>query len=182
MPIQKCQADNQTAAEEKLAAEKRKQVAEESRAIRQKAIEAATTEGDQDVLDDLLARLRKGETVRKARRTGRSAPESKPANEPLTLTLDTTSLTTSIAGGGDVSNMAQNMLASLRSNGFVPAIPTTPTAPSMSQRRRRRRTENRSIGGERELPGSPLTTEIHDIPDIPEMEVQDTPDATDQEH
>ncbi|EEB88346.1 hypothetical protein MPER_13864, partial [Moniliophthora perniciosa FA553] len=65
----KCKSDNQTAAEERLAVEKRKQAAEEMRANREKALEAAGNNENNDVLDSLLEKLRSGDTApRKSRR------------------------------------------------------------------------------------------------------------------
>jgi len=67
------------------------------------------------------------------------------------LTLDL------LTPGNDPTVVARDMLARLQSDGFVP-----PPSPTMSthQRRRRRRTER---GLEKEIPNSPLATEILDI-------------------
>lgn len=148
---QKCQMDNQTAAEDKLAVEKRRQALEENKVNRQKAIEAAGANEDQDVLDAVLAKLRNGDPVRKARRTRPNA-DPQPL-VPLSLTLEGSSIT------GDAGDIARDMLARLQSDGFPLPVSSTVPAPT-SQRRRRLRIESASTG---ELPGSPLASEIQDI-------------------
>lgn len=69
------------------------------------------------------------------------------------LTLDL------LTPGNDPTVIARDMLARLQSDGFV-ASPS----PTMAthQRRRRRRTE-RALPNEKEIPNSPLTTEILDL-------------------
>ncbi|TFY51954.1 hypothetical protein EVJ58_g10285 [Rhodofomes roseus] len=82
----KCKSDNQAIAEERLAAEKRRHAAEESKANRQKAIDNAAADESEDtaVLDNLLEKLRSGDTAsRKARRT-RPNTVARPA-APLSL-------------------------------------------------------------------------------------------------
>lgn len=162
---QKCQTENQTAADEKIASEKRKQALEETKANRQKALEASGVGEDQDVLDALLATLRNGDPVRKSRRRRASVEPNRPA-PPLSLNLGG-----GVIAGGDTADVARDMLARLQSDGFMPMpMPTTPTAPT-PQRRRRRRTENRSIGGE--LLGSPLALEIHHIQEMDDHDAQE---------
>jgi cytokinesis protein len=134
---QKCKVDNQAMADERLATEKRKQAAEELRAHREKAMEAANENAD--VLDSLLEKLRNGDTVvRKTRRRGGAGAgagsESRPA-VPTSLQLDSTA-------SGDTADIARDMLAQLQSNGFVAAQPSpTFPPPSTTQRRRRKRLE-----------------------------------------
>lgn len=149
--------DNETAAGEKLAVEKRRKAQEEVKLNRQKALDAAPPDDDSDVLDTLLEKLRNGDAVgRRARRT-RPGATTRPS-APLSLTLDS-SLPT-----GDTVDLARDMLARLQSDGFqMPASPTVP----VSQRRRRRRTENAG-----DIPGSPLVTEIQEIPEETETETQ----------
>lgn len=168
---QKCQIDNQTAAGEKLAIEKRKQALEENKISRENARNAALPDPDSDVLDTLLEKLRSGDTV--GRRVRRTRPSAEPRSiAPLALTLDE-----SVGLGNTTVDRARDMLARLQSNGDVLAglqsdgfvIPPSPTV-AASQRRRRRRTENHNSG---EMPGSPLTTEIHEI-----QEEEETPDTT----
>ncbi|KAF8061453.1 hypothetical protein FPV67DRAFT_279876 [Lyophyllum atratum] len=147
----KCQAENQTAADERLAVEKRKQVIEEQKQNREKALNDAMPDENSDVLDTLLEKLRNGDTVgRRARRTRPTADARPPA--PLSLTLENS------LPSGDTVDLARDMLARLQSDGFT--APISPTAP-VTQRRRRRRTDTASNGGDN--PGSPLMTEIHDI-------------------
>lgn len=140
--------ENQTAAEEKLALEKRKQAQEESRLHRQKAIDSEPVDEDSDVLDALLQKLRNGDTV--SRRTRRTRPSTDNRGVPLSLSIEGTS------GGDATADIARDMLAQLQSQGFV-----TPASPAVaaSQRRRRRRAETASSDNS----GSPLVTEIHEI-------------------
>jgi cytokinesis protein len=140
--------ENQTAADEKSALEKRKQAQEESRVNRQKALNSEPANEDSDVLDALLQKLRNGDTVN--RRTRRTRPSADSRAVPLSLTLEGTS------GGDATADIARDMLAQLQSQGFV--TPASPTV-AASQRRRRRRTETTSSDNL----GSPLVTEIHEI-------------------
>jgi len=140
--------ENQTAADEKVALEKRRQAQEESRANRQKALDSEPANEDSDVLDALLQKLRNGDTV--TRRTRRTRPSTDSHAVPLSSTLEGTSI------GSTTADIARDMLAQLQSQGFVtPALPTV----AVSQRRRRRRTETASGDNS----GSPLVTEIHEI-------------------
>jgi cytokinesis protein len=139
--------ENQTAADEKLALEKRKQAQEESRVNRQKILASEPTNEDSDVLDALLQKLRNGDTVN--RRTRRTRPSADGRAVPLSVTLDGSS------AGDTTADIARDMLAQLQSQGFVTPASQTVAA---SQRRRRRRTETASSDNL----GSPLVTEIHD--------------------
>ena len=122
--------DNQTLAEQKASAEKRRIAAEELRAARQKAQEEASENEDTSVLDNLLEKLRCGENVgRRARRTRPSATSS-------TLTIDTTPS----IDKEDPAGLARDMLARLQSDGFATLPPTSPKSnPYSSSRRNRRR-------------------------------------------
>ena len=130
MTLQKCKMDNQTFAEQKASAEKRRIAAEELRAARQKAQEEASESEDTSVLDNLLEKLRSGENVgRRARRTRPSAASS-------TLTVDTTPS----FDKEDPAGLARDMLARLQSDGFAVLPPTSPKSnPYSSSRRNRRR-------------------------------------------
>lgn len=164
--LQKCQSENQSAAEEKAVAEKRRQHAEESRAARQKAREEETVRDPQDaaILDTLLERLRNGDTMpRKARRT-RPSVHRLPA--ALTLTGNAAGSESALselgANGGPrsddgiapvevVADRAKDMLAELQQAGFGAPAPspglmgTLPRAPRAgSTRRARARAEARA--------------------------------------
>ena len=133
-----------------MALEKRKQAAQAMKESREKA--AAENIERNDVLDNLLEKLRNGEGVnRKSRRTRGGAGEMQPV-VPLTLQLDD-------GATGDTVDIARDMLAQLQSNGFVAPTPspTVPTRPS-SRRRTRRRMEAASEGALE--PKSPLSTEL----------------------
>lgn len=121
--------DNQTLAEQKASAEKRRAAAEELKAARQKAQEEAPENADTTVLDDLLEKLRSGENVgRRARRARQSAVSS-------TLTVDTTTSFDSVKE--DPAGAAKDLLARLKSDGFAATAPT-PNPYSSSRRNRRR--------------------------------------------
>lgn len=140
--------ENQTAADEKLALEKRKQAQEENRINRQKALDSEPANEDSDVLDALLQKLRNGDTV--GRRTRRTRPSVDSRVVPLSFALEGS------PAGDTTADIARDMLAQLQSQGFVTSASSSMVA--ASQRRRRRRTETAS-----ENSGSPLVTEIHEI-------------------
>jgi len=134
-------------AEEKAALERRKQTLEANRSNRQKE-KSANMDEDDGALERLLADLRNGETItRKARR--RRPGGSAAATSTLELDLTVTS--------NDTSFNARDMLARLQSDGFV--APPSPTS-NAHQRRRRRRTDKFE---EKDIPTSPLATEILDM-------------------
>lgn len=117
-----------------MAAEKRRQVAEQSRANRQKAAEevAAQESEENSVLDDLLEKLRNGENVgRKARRMRPSA-----AVRPTASVAPSTDVLLGSASGtaSDTADIAKGMLARLKSDGFD----TTPLASTGGTRPHRR--------------------------------------------
>ena len=127
--------DNQTLAEEKLAMDKRKQAAETAKANREKAKEAAAAEEAENssVLDTLLEKLRNGDNVGRKARRARPSASARPS-APLNLTPDGL-----LASGNDTVDLARDMLARLKSDGFDTLIPSSPTAKSMPNRRSRRR-------------------------------------------
>lgn len=122
--------DNQTLAEQKASAERRRIAAEELRAARQKAQEEASENEDTSVLDNLLEKLRSGENIgRRARRTRPSAAASTPTAD-TTPSFDTE----------DPAGLAKDMLARLQSDGFTTLPPSSakPNPYSSSRRNRRR--------------------------------------------
>ena len=136
---QKCQLDNRTVAEEKQAVEKRKQAQEEMKVNRAKAREAASAQDLEDTaaLDNLLEKLRNGDSVGRRMRRGRTGAAAR-TPEPLTVSTEG-----SINGGGtDTADIARDMLAQLKSGGFETFVPTSPTisaalAPTTRRRRLR---------------------------------------------
>ncbi|KIJ37716.1 hypothetical protein M422DRAFT_177632 [Sphaerobolus stellatus SS14] len=116
----KCKADNQTYAEERAAVEKRKQQQEAFKASKMKAAEtvAATTGEDATqqtaALDNLIKMLSDGDNIA-GKRLRRRAPPRTPG--PLALPL---------AGEANAVDIAKDMLAQLRSDGFEPKEPTSP--------------------------------------------------------
>jgi cytokinesis protein len=150
---QKCKADNQSILEERLALEKRKAAAEEAKLNRVRAREAAAVDDAENdaVLDNLLAKLRNGDNVgRKARRTRQGA-----ANRPAApLDLSGASLLAS-GTGNETVDLARDMLARLKSDGFDAITPTSPTTSIAPHRRSRRRI--RGISEDLDLDGSPMS-------------------------
>lgn len=139
-----------------MAAEKRRQAAEESRAHRQKAIDAAGVDESEDtaVLDNLLEMLRSGETV--GRKTRRTRPNTA-ARPAAPLSLDPEALLAAMDTGNETVDIAKDMLARLQSDGFSTLVPRTSAATLASQRRSRRRLDKGSvdlIAGELEELGS----------------------------
>ncbi len=121
--------------------EKRKKAAEETKANRSRAaLESEQGTGDTSVLDNLLEKLRSGDTVgRKSRRN------RKHAQEAASLRISTGEIAAtdgpfdpSMAAGDDPGNVARDMLARLKSDGFEAFTPTRPDRMSRHQRRRSR--------------------------------------------
>lgn len=121
--------DNQTFAEQKAAAERRKQQAEDTKAARAKAANVAAE--DSTMLDSLLEKLRSGESVKGRTGKTRRAERQKPGPSPLTL---------QDASVGDTADIAKGMLAALQSDGFdltsMPLSPTSRTEPTRNRRAR----------------------------------------------
>jgi cytokinesis protein len=121
--------DNQTIAEQKASAEKRRIAAEGLRAARQKAQEEASENEDTSVLDNLLEKLRSGENV--GRRTRRARPTAAASK----LIVDTTPS----FGMEDPAGAARDLLARLQSDGLTAFPQTTPKSNPYSTSRRNRR-------------------------------------------
>lgn len=132
---QKCKSDNQTLAEERAALQKRRQQQEELKATKAKAVEPSATENqDTSVLDDLLDKLRSGDTIA-GRRTRRQRP-GPPTRTPGPIML-------SSGGDGDAADIAKDMLARLKSDGFDAKPPPSPR-PGVSKHRPRPRRNSAS--------------------------------------
>lgn len=146
--------DNQTAAEEKLAMERRKQAMAESRLHRQNAQEQSGPREEDNALDNLLEKLRNGDTIgRKARRARPTKLEGKPS----------VSLVTN--GTADAAHIAQNMLAALQADGFDPAsLPSSPTSTAPRRRARRRAQGLVSEAGDSL---SEVASPVVGLPDLP---------------
>ena len=121
--------DNQTFAEQKAAAERRKQQAEDAKAARAKAANAVAE--DSTMLDSLLEKLRSGESVKGRTGKTRRAERQKPGPSPLSLPDPSV---------GDTADIAKGMLAALKSDGFdltsMPLSPTLKAEPARSRRAR----------------------------------------------
>lgn len=120
--------DNQTFAEQKAAAERRKQQAEDAKAARARAATVATE--DSTMLDSLLEKLRSGESVKGRTGKTRRTERQKPGPSPLILQ----------DAVGDTAVIAKGMLAALQSDGFdlasMPLSPTSRAEPTRSRRAR----------------------------------------------
>jgi cytokinesis protein len=137
---------------------------EENKAQRLKAQESSGVDEESNtVLDNLIEKLRNGESIRKGKKPNR---QDRPRSSvPITLSLETGDQT------GDAGDVARDMLARLQGDGFV--MPPSPLPPSTSsQRRERRRRERPTLLGEKEIPPSPLASEILDINEESVSEVQ----------
>lgn len=153
---QKCKADNRTLAEEKLAMERRKQAMAETRAQRQNVEQASVTDTeDNAVLDNLLEKLRIGDSIiRKDRKARKSDVRS-----PL---VNTAAMT-------EPGDRAKDMLAQLKADGFIVSTSdSSTTATTTSRRRARKRTpgvlsETEEVQSELASP-SPSPSIISDMP------------------
>ena len=166
--------DNRSVAEDRLAQEKRKEASDQAKANRIKAQEAASNappgEEDTTVLDNLLEKLRKGENPRRARR---ARPGERPA-VPISLDIDTSS---TAGPGADTADLARDMLARLKSDGFEAFPPSSPLPGQSSSTRRPRRTRGSNVskleldfsdGPQSPPPGSAtIQEEEADIPPTP---------------
>ena len=140
--------------------EKRKQAAEEAKANRTKAREAADAEDAENsaILDNLLKELQAGGNVRNKGRRARPSATSRPSGP---LKLNTDSILSTGNTGNETADIALNMLAQLKSNGFDALTPTSPTSVSAPRRPRRKRP---SMSGFREITeeitGSPMLQDL----------------------
>ncbi|THH08533.1 hypothetical protein EW145_g2635 [Phellinidium pouzarii] len=140
----KCQMDNRSAQEERNAAERRRKAAEESKANRSmKNTEGNSLEtGDNAVLDTLLEKLRNGDSVgRKSRRSRRTNGKTA---VPLRINVDandtiTTGAHADVPAAEDKTvDLARDMLAALKSDGFEAFNPTFSNRTERSVRRTKR--------------------------------------------
>jgi cytokinesis protein len=134
----------------------------ESRQLRQNAKDAGPREEDDAVLDNLLEKLRSGDTV--TRRTRRTRP--KPDNRPLVPPLDTT-VSLNTAAPLDTVDVARGMLAALQRDGFGTSIPSSPTISSAPRRRTRRKTDLGDLDSQSDLLSVVSLPHTPSSPDIP---------------
>ncbi|KAI1788457.1 hypothetical protein LXA43DRAFT_1159295 [Ganoderma leucocontextum] len=137
----KCRADNLSITEEREAVEKRRQAAEDARANKVKQKEANHEENEEDnaALDNLLEKLRNGDSVGPKARRARKSTATRQTTAPLTLNTDI--LLTTTKSGDETIDIARDMLMRLKSDGFDALMPSTPTIPSMRRSRRKRDSE-----------------------------------------
>jgi cytokinesis protein len=134
----------------------------ESRQLRQNAKDAGPKEEDDAVLDNLLEKLRSGDTVTRRARWGRPKPDTRPIIPPLdTAVLFDTTVPL------DTVDVARDMLAQLKRDGFGTSIPSSPTVSSAPRRRTRRKTDLGDFDSQTDLlspvislPGTPTSPDI----------------------
>jgi cytokinesis protein len=164
LSLQKCKGDNLTAAEERISQEKRKQAAEENRANRQKALDASASLENEDtsVLDNLLEKLRNGDTVGRKARRARAIPDGQ-SKSPLALIPEGALPGT----GGDAADIARDMLARLKSDGFEAFAPSAAPAPPRTRRRRRTGAESPRSPDTDEWATVALVSPVSEDSDVP---------------
>lgn len=175
--MQKCQMDNRTAQEERDAADKRRKAAEEAKANRSTKNAGGAVEGgvDNAVLDTLLEKLRNGDSVgRKSRKNRRvngsaAAPRRKSVNEKDAIGA---AFEPSLPEAGDkTADLARDMLAALKSDGFEAFTPTTASTPGRPGRRSRQRRRVVTEFGTEELIGSPTFSDDRELSGAEEGDV-----------
>lgn len=120
--------------------ERRKKAAEETKANRSRAaLESEQGTGDTSVLDNLLEKLRSGDTVgRKSRRNRQKHAQHASLQISTGENVTEGPFDPSVTTGDDPGNVARDMLARLKSDGFEAFTPTRPERMSRHQRRRSR--------------------------------------------
>ena len=158
--------DNRAAQKEREAAEQRKKAAEEAKANRSARATDASSEGTADnaVLDTLLEKLRNGDSVgrrsRKNRRQNGNAASSRRTNVNGNDTSSGTSFEPNLPEAGDkTADLARDMLAALKSDGFEAFTPTTASTPGRQRRRSRQRRRIVTEFGTEEMVASPTFSE-----------------------
>lgn len=132
---------------------KRRQAMEDFKTQRENKDAAAAAQVDEDtsVLDNLLEKLRNGDTVGRRARRGRNVTDPKSAAPPPT---------DSVPPVDETVDLAKDMLARLQSDGFEAfAAPTSPTT-ATSRRRPRRRPATAGLSQLEYSPEASLTPEL----------------------
>lgn len=141
--------------------ERRKQAQEEFKAQRERANADSSAQDAENTsaLDSLLEKLRNGDGVgRKARRNRRPSVAAKQSS-PLAISAE--SLPETARTGDDAADLARDMLARLKNDGFETLSPSSPTRSSTasrsSTRRSRRKLDTTEFSGiAEELTNSPI--------------------------
>jgi len=142
----KCRMENQNWADERAQVEKRRRAAEEARATRVAALaKGGSSEIPREDMDTLLAKLRAGDSV--GRKTRNRSKLSAPAkSRPSVTAVPEVVEKDEDKKDGDTADMAKNMLAALKKDGFT--ISTAPaasgTSPNASQTYTSRRSRLRA--------------------------------------
>ena len=140
--------------------EKRRQAAEDAKVQREKALADASSQ-DPDTssaLDSLLDKLRNGDGVGRRARRNRRPSASVKQSSPLALSAE--GLLEAARSGDGAADLARNMLAQLKSDGFETLLPSSPTRSTTSRsstRRSRRKLDTTEFTGiAEELNSSPI--------------------------
>lgn len=192
---QKCQTENRSAASEREAHEKRKKAAEEMREQRNKKTDYSFTAqegGDTAALDNLLEKLRNGDSIGRRRnkgRAGRRAPQAPAADVPPVPKdeVNERAVFTPTNGAENAADLARDMLARLQSDGFNAFTPT-PTQSRPPRRPRRRREAGNSDGGTEDSPAgvnTPIATSdsssVHTPPELTPLPLSPIEDKEEEE-
>lgn len=120
---------------------------------------------NEDVLDSLLEKLRRGDAIGRQTRRTRRRP-------PVLPSFDVDGMTTE-GVGEETAKLARGMLAQLQSDGFfVPTVPSSPTTSKAgSGRHRRRRGEGMSSGTDKEMLETIVSEEIMEVEEDGEADI-----------
>lgn len=136
--MQKCKAENISAAEEKAAADRRRQYADELRATRAQNTNNPPEGRAREDMDTLLDKLRAGDAVGKKNRRNRSAGRQQSISGALRIAPQVTG-----GGSGEAAEIAKDMLAALKKDGSNATPPGTASNVSSSQVTKPRRSRLR---------------------------------------
>lgn len=157
--LQKSQSENRAAQQEREALERRRKAAEEAKASRPFRITEGdvSNTGDNAVLDNLLEKLRNGDSVgRKSRRNRRTKDKQLGQGESITNGKVGDAPELGEPNNGDKTvDLARDMLAALKSDGFEAFAPGTSTSSTSRSSRRPRQRRATEFGQAEEAPVSP---------------------------
>lgn len=140
--IQKCKAENVSAAEEKAAADKRRQYVDELRATRAQNASNMPEGHAREDMDTLLDKLRAGDSVGKKNRRNRGAAGRQSISIAPRIAPQVT------GGSGEAADIAKDMLAALKKDGLT-SPSATPNVPSSQVTKPRRSRLRGSLRGEK---------------------------------
>jgi hypothetical protein len=196
--LKKCKTENQTAAEEKAANEKRIQLQQDLRAARSQTTEPTEDPKARQDMDSLLENLRNGVTVGRKSRRNRNDGARKSVSSLGGAPADFAPLIPQSTGEAAAADKAKDMLAALKKEGFGVPSPSPSTSsdsfanagagagPSKLSKPRRTRLRGTLLTAENDAdtssisaapvlsgPGSALVTSTVTIPEDEEDEVDE---------